>query len=99
MRSFGDVGRIVKEVVIEEVVERADVGRGKRHRSRTAVLENLRVGQRAIFRAKGITQYASVRGSAYGYAKASGKRFVCFRLDGTTVAVRRMALRSGAVRS
>jgi hypothetical protein len=76
---------------IRNIVRRSQVGKGRKYRSRSAPLDALKIGETVCFEAKGHIEYASVRGSAYGFAKSRGRRFVCNRLNPSLVIVRRMA--------
>lgn len=57
------------------------------YKSRTEIWSQMRVGDRVHFAATTLVQYASVRGSAYGYGRSRNKIFKATRIDEDIVAV------------
>ncbi len=66
-----------------------DFGEGKRFATRREVFEGMAVGDVRSFSADTKKQYDPLRGSIYGYAKRSGKKFTASRSEGIVTVERK----------
>lgn len=80
--------RLVREPDLD-IIEPEDFGVGKRYATRRAVFEKMEIGDVRSFGAKTKVQYDPLRGSIYGYAKKSGKKFTASRSNGIVTVERK----------